>query len=75
MLRMMSVERRDVAASTERPRPVQSAMYAAKQMGHLGISARIALGTPHWMHDHARRDARKSADGGADLRSSRVQQH
>ena len=43
--RTKSAVRKYVAAVNESPIPVQAAMYAARHIGHFGISARIAPGT------------------------------
>jgi hypothetical protein len=43
------------ATGIEIPTPVPSAMYAARHIGHLGISARIAVGTIHFVVAMTRR--------------------
>jgi len=44
-----------VATGIEIPRPVPSATYAARHIGHLGSSARMAVGTIHFVVTIARR--------------------
>ena len=43
-----NVERKSEAAWTESEIPVPSAMYAAKQAGHFGSSARISVGSENF---------------------------
>jgi len=43
-LRIKSDKRKCVAAESESPIPLQTAMYAAKHIGHFGSIARIAPG-------------------------------
>jgi hypothetical protein len=45
----ISPPRIQVAAGIEIPKPVPSAMYAARHIGHLGSSAKVAVGTIHFV--------------------------
>src|SRR5438552_2831604 len=48
MLTAMSAPRIAAAAGRESPTPVKSRRYAATHMGHLGMRARVVMGTAHW---------------------------
>ena len=50
-----SDDRRIVADAIDTPQPVPIAIYAATHIGHLGMSARIVVGTIHFVVETALR--------------------